>query len=331
MTGTALVTGATGAIGPGLVQQLAAAGYRVKAMARRPPPAGLWSAPVELIRGDITDEPLLRQAAAGVDLVFHLAAKLHVPNPSAALAPEYERVNVDGARCVVQAARAAQVRRVVFFSTISVYGPSNGCAAFDETSTPNPQTLYGRSKHQAEQVVLAARRPEDDEPLGVVLRLAAVYGPRIKGNYARLVRALHRRRFVPIGPGTNRRTLVHEQDVVSAALVAGETPQAAGQIYNVTDGQTHRFADIVAAICEGLGQPPPRWRLPVYPVRLAAGTVEQAYGWLGKTPPVGRFTIDKLIEEVVISGQKIQRELGFQPQYDLKRGWLATIEQMKLA
>lgn len=322
---TALVTGASGAIGPVLVRRLVEAGYRVKALARRLPEPARFPAGVERLAGDITDPAALRLAMAGVDRVFHLAALLHIPNPSAQDAPRFEQVNVAGTRQVIEAAQAAGVARLVFFSTISVYGPSQGRAAFGEASPLNPQTPYARTKARAESLVLAARRPGTDQPLGVVLRLAAVYGAGIKGNYARLVTALQRRRFVPVGPGCNRRTLVHEQDVAAAALLAAAQPQAAGQVYNVTDGRTHTFQAILAAICAGLGQTPPRWHVPAGPVYWAMAGLEAGFRGLGRTPPLGRFTLDKLLEDVAVSGQKLQDELGFRPEFDLVRGWQVTL------
>jgi len=80
------------------------------------------------------------------------------------------------------------VKRVVLFSTIAVYGPSDG-RVLNEMSLTHPDTFYDQTKCAAEQIVLNARGA-DGQPLGTVLRLGAVYGSRIKGNYERLTRAL---------------------------------------------------------------------------------------------------------------------------------------------
>ncbi|MCB0207763.1 MAG: NAD-dependent epimerase/dehydratase family protein [Anaerolineae bacterium] len=324
----ALVTGGTGAIGPKLVRQLVTSGYRVKVLARQLPPSGLLPANVDVIQGDIGDKPLLEAAMVGVDYVFHLAAKLHINNPPDHLIAEYERINVEGTCCVVEAALAAQVQRLVFFSTISVYGPSYNQTLATEQSLPNPQSLYAQTKYRAEQIVLSARRSRQEPALGVVLRLGAVYGARVKGNYARLVTALHRKRFMLIGSGQNRRTLVHERDVIEAALLAAESPQAAGQIYNVTDGDTPTFNQIVIAICQSMGQPVPRWHLPEGPVRFLVHMAEQGFHWAGQTPPIGHHTLDKLMEDVAVSGEKIQEELGFRPNFDLYTGWTIALKEM---
>lgn len=316
----AFVTGAGGAIGSALVRRLLARNYAVRALVREFSAAGLPDE-IESLRGDINDCGLIRQAVAGVDAVFHLAAKLHLNNPSPALRDEYYRVNVEGTRCLARAAREAQVKRFVFFSTISVYGNSRPNQTFTEESALCPDSLYAETKIEAEKIVLA-------ELPSTVLRVAAVYGPRMKGNYPRLVRALKRRRLALIGDGRNRRTLVHEDDACDAAITAAEPSAAVGQIYNVTDGQVHTMLEIIAAIAAALGQRPPKLRLPVRPVRAAAGLLEDGLRRVGKTSPIQRATIDKLIEDIAVSGDKIQRELGFHPQFDLRAGWRQTIEQM---
>ena len=91
-------------------------------------------------------------------------------------------------------------------STIAVYGPSDGCV-LNEMSPTHPGTFYAQTKRAAEQIVLKAKQ-SDGQPLGTVLRFGAIYGPRIKGNYQRLLQSLARGRFIPIGDGSNRRTLL---------------------------------------------------------------------------------------------------------------------------
>ena len=117
-----------------------------------------------------------------------MAALLRIVNPPSELREKYERVNIGGTATVVEAAIKAGVKRVVLFSTIAVYGPSDG-RVLNEMSPTHPDTFYAQTKRAAEQIVLNARGA-DGQPLGTVLRLGAVYGSRIKGNYERLTRAL---------------------------------------------------------------------------------------------------------------------------------------------
>ena len=324
-----LVTGATGALGPRVVETLHGAGYAVRTFSLDAPDSGLLPASIETRLGDIIDETAVRAAMIDVDVVVHLAALLHIVNPAPELRSRYERVNVDGTRIVVEAARAASVKRLVFFSTIAVYGDGGG-RFLDEDTPAQPDTFYAETKLAAEKIVLAARRA-DGEPLGTVLRPAAVYGSRIKGNYRLLLQSLADGRFIPIGDGRNRRTLVYEKDVARAAVLAMHHPVAVGRVYNVSDGQFHTLREIIEAICEALGRPPPHLSLPVGPVRFGAGVLEDAARLAGRKAPISRARVDKYTEDVAVSSQRIQTELGFVPQFDLARGWQETVREMRQA
>ena len=314
-----LITGATGALGPSVVATLSRT-YDIRTLSRHPPPAGLFPETMAAFTGDIADRTAVRRAAGGAEVIVHLAALLHVVNPAPRMRSEYVRVNVEGTAAVVEAALSEEVERVVVLSTIAVYGYGAG-SILNEDSTPRPDTLYGETKLAAERVALDARRA-DGTPVATILRSAAVYGPRVKGNYRALVDTIARRRFVPIGRGENRRTLVFEDDLASAiALVAGH-PAAVGRTYNVSDGRFHTVREIVAAITAGLGRRPPAWHVPVLPVRMAV----MAGGLVN--PRLPRM-LDKYLEDVAIDATRIQRELGFRPRFDLGLGWATTIDRMR--
>ncbi len=198
----------------------------------------------------------------------------------------------------------------------------------DENSPVQPDTFYAQTKLAAEQIVLNARGA-DGQPLGTVLRLGAVYGSRIKGNYERLTHALARNRFIPIGNGLNRRTLVYDKDVGRAAALAVSHPAAAGRVFNVTDGTFHTLNEIIESICSALGRKPPRLSLPVGPTRTLIGLIEKGSHASGIKPPITRAIIDKYTEDIAVDGNLIQKELGFVPQYDLSTGWREVVQEMR--
>ena len=112
-----------------------------------------------------------------------------------------------------------------------------------------------------------------------------------------------RNRFIPIGNGLNRRTLVYDKDVGRAAVLAVSHPAAAaGQVFNVTDGRFHTLREIIAAMSLALGQIPPRYSLSARPVRWAAGLLEDAARVIGCQSPIVRTTIDKYTEDIAVSG-----------------------------
>lgn len=318
-----LVTGATGSVGPSVAAALMAAGHQVRTLSRRP--AAVLPEGVEARQGDVTDQRDVREAVEGVDVVLHLAGLLHIAPPYAK-PEEYEKVNVGGTRLVVEEAGRAGVRRVVLFSTIALYGPSAG-GLHTEDSLPAPDTPYGATKLAAERIVLAPRRA-DGAPLGTVLRLGAVYGPAVKGNYRRLLEALSGGFYVAVGKGENRRTLVYEKDAARAAVLAAFHPAAAGRVYNVTDGRLHTLAEIVAAICAALDRRPPRLRIPLGPARLLAAAADAGAALFGQGRPFGRV-LEKYTEDMAVDGSRIQRELGFAPAYDLLEAWRETVAVLR--
>ena len=86
---------------------------------------------------------------------------------------------------------------------------------------------------------------------------------------------------------------------------------------------------IVSTICKALSRTPPRISLPVGPVRLAAGILEDAGCMIGFQSPIGRTTINKYTEDIAVDSQLIQRDLGFKPQFDLTTGWRETVQEMR--
>lgn len=314
-------------MGPLVIEAFHAAGYSISTLSIDPPPVGAWLDDVETRLGDVTDVSAVQAAMQGVDSVIHLAALLHIINPPPALQEKYERINVGGTSTVVAAAIQTGVRRVVLFSTIAVYGQTDGRILTEDTP-PYPDTFYARTKLAAERIVLEARNADGGQ-IGTVLRLGAVYGSRIKGNYQRLVQSLARGRFIPVGNGSNRRTLIYDKDVARAAVLVLEHPQAAGKIFNVSDGEFHPLNDIISTMCQALGRKPPWLSLPIGPVRFAAGIVEDMARLVGRHPPIMRSTIDKYTEDVAVDSRRIQRELGFVPKYDLSAGWKDAVQEMR--
>jgi len=103
----------------------------------------------------------------------------------------------------------------------------------------------------------------------------------------------------------------------------------AGRVFNVTDGTFHTLNEIIDSICAALGRKPPRLSLPIGPVRWAVSILENAGRMIGYQSPIGRATINKYTEDIAVSSQRIQTELGFKPQYDLQSGWRETIQEMR--
>jgi nucleoside-diphosphate-sugar epimerase len=322
-----LVTGATGAVGPRVVEALHAAGCRIRTLSLDQPTAASCSNDIENRIGDIRDAAAVQSAAQGVDAVVHLAALLHIINPSPKLQESYLEINVGGTQNVVNAAVREKVKKVLYFSTIAVYGDSAGCV-LDEETQPNPKTFYEKTKLEAERIILSAESA-NGQRIGTVLRLAAVYGSRIKGNYRQLLKALAKGRFVPIGNGQNRRSLIYDKDVANAAVLALKHPSAVGKIFNVSDGEFHTINNIISAMCAALDRKPPALSVPERPARFVAGLIENLFVVFRRQAPISRAAIDKFTEDMAVDSRRIREELGFLEQYSLEAGWKDTVREMR--
>ncbi len=309
-----LVTGATGFIGSHLVQALLARGAPVHAMARNAArSAGLWPEDrVRALAADLTRPDTLPPICAGVETVFHLASYAHVePDRNGVNAPLYRQVIVQGTEALLDAAVRAGVKRVVFFSTVKAMG-EGGPDCLDESCRLVPESAYGRAKLETERLVLEAGRKHGLHVCN--LRFPLVYGPgHLKGNLPRMIAAIERGFFPPVPEVGNKRSMVHVDDVVQAALLAAENPRANGQTFIVTDGETYSLRQLYLAICAALGRPVPAWTMPLGLLRAAA-RMGDSIEILGRR----RFVINsevlqKLTGSAWYSSSKISRELGFRP------------------
>ncbi len=317
-----LVTGATGVAGPALVNLLLEKGYCVRIFSRHCSGVDALPDSVERFQGNIIDPRAVSMALKGVDAVFHLAAKLH-DTKGRCKGDQITLINVQGTKNLVDQARIAGVVRFVFFSTINVYGPSHQDQCFTETSPVCPQDCYARSKLEAERLVLARGTQDPDGFSPVVLRVAAVYGPRMKGNYKTLMRYLKQGGFVLLGDGKNLRTLVFDQDLAQAALLCLEHRDSHGQIYNVTDGAVHPFSHILCSMCRALGRKNLFLRISEKKVVWMLDRANRMFRFQ-RLAQVTRM-VEKQTESLGVSGEKLQTVLGFMPVVDLDQGWRAVV------
>ncbi len=304
-----LVTGANGAIGHRLCSILQERTYEVIAGLRRKA-EGPWDRQIHF---DLADEAVACSGLQGISCVFHLAGKAHALGETRQNDSEYHRVNTEGTRKLLEASKQAGVRRFVFFSSVKAMN-EGGQAVFDETAECLPKTPYGRSKLEAERLVLEG----DYVPEPVVLRLSMVYGPTKKGNLPRMIEAVANRRFLPLPELGNMRSMVHVDDVIQAALLAAERPEAVGKTYIISDGQMYSTRKIYEWICEALGRTVPAWAIPVSVLRMLAKAGDGIGLLRGRRFMFDTASLDKLAGSAMYSCEKITQELGFIPKRDLR-------------
>ena len=315
-----LVTGATGKVGRHLVVALLDLGAKVSILTRDPNRAlGLWPGQRVDCRGaDLTDARTLLGELNDIEVIFHLASYSPAPGePDIYEAPAHWPVTAEGTRNLVEEAVAAGVRRLVYLSSVKAMGDAAGAGGepADESTPPAPDTLYGRAKLEAERMVLQAGVEHDLH--AAVLRLPMVYGLAGQGNIMRMIDAVARRRFPPWPRIENRRSAIHVDDVVRAALLAASLPQAAGQVYLLSDGGDYSTRWLYEQIRLALGRPAPRWTIPLWLLTTAARAGSAVERITGRAVPLTRSGLSKLTGDAWYNSGKIRRDLGFEPRHHL--------------
>jgi len=306
---TALVTGVSGFIGSSLCSYLLRQGWFVRGLSR----SGSSPDGVNAVACDLADTPVPEEMIRGVDVVFHLAGKAHALSGNWLDEEEYFPVNVKATRRLLDAAKTAGVKRVVYFSSIKAMSAA-GSGPQDESCGALPKDMYGRSKLMAEHLLLHG----GFVPEPVVIRPVMVYGNTEKGNLPKMIRAIRNGRFPPLPDTRNQRSMIHVDDIAHAALLAADHPAAAGNVYIVTDGQVYSTRQIYVWICEALQKSMPGWRLP-FPVLKVLGKGGDVIGRIrGRKFMFDSDVLEKLTGSEFYSSEKIQNELGFKAQYHLK-------------
>jgi nucleoside-diphosphate-sugar epimerase len=328
---TVLITGAAGWLGTNLLHALAAAqGSNGELRARcLVLPGEHVSAPpglrVEEVAGNVGDAPSLSTFCGRADqgTLFHLAGIIH---PSRV--KDFYTINYEGTVNMVNAARAAGVRRAVVISSNSPFGANpSPTHVFDERSPYHPYLNYGRSKMLMEQAVLAANEPGRFET--VILRPPWYYGPYQPPRQTLFFQMVRKGGVPMFGGGENRRSMAYTGNVVDAMLLAANVPAAAGQAYWVGDVRPYPMHEVVETIERLLSNEfgrPCKGRQMTLPHAAAATarTVDAAMQSVGLYHSK-IHVLGEMDETIACSVEKAQRELGYAPAVALEEGMRRSI------
>ena len=319
-----LVTGASGFIGPYLVDRILSEGHFCRCLVRDPRKMTLSpSDHLEIVKGDVTRPETLKGVAEGIDRVLHLATLGHMNNFKV---PQemFEAVNVDGTRHIMQAALEAGVERVVHCSSVAAMGICEDLPATEE-SPCNPHHPYGKSKLKGEEVVRAFAA--SGLP-ACILRFSMVYGPGDWRDMLKLTRMAKKGLFPRVGKRPKLTPLIHVRDAVEAILLAAERGKS-GETYLVTNACSETFDRLREMILEGLGIRRPALYVPEKLALELATLAELIFTRLGKVPPVSRKNIESTLADRVFSIEKARKELGFMPKVDPAEGIRETVQWYK--
>ena len=317
-----LVTGASGFTGGHLARHLASRGHQVRAFVRRPPAERVHG--IEYCQGDLRDRGAVGRAADGVEVVYHIAAIYR----QVGLAPgEYRAVNADASGTVVTAAKAGGARRVVHCSTVGVHGDVEHPPA-NEDAPLRPGDIYQETKLEGERIAAETASTQGIEL--VVARPTGIYGPGDR-RLLKLFRGVARRRFMVLGSGRIFYHLTYIDDLVEGFRLCGEVGRAAGRTYILAGGEVTTLNELVNLIADIAAVPPPRVRLPVWPVWIAGAACEAVCAPFGVEPPLYRRRVDFFTKSRAFDISRARSELGFEPKVSLREGIGRTLEWYKAA
>lgn len=315
-----LVTGATGFLGSHVADLLSARGDTVRALVRRSSKVDhLEKLGVELAYANLEKGEGLDAALVGVDAIVHCAGVVKALDEAG-----FHEVNAGGTKNLVNAARrvAKQIKRFVYISSLEAWGPADVGVMPTEDMEARPITMYGRSKLAGEKLVLAAK---DELPV-TVLRPTGIYGPR-DAEILQLFSIANRGLLPLINSRTSRFTMVYGPDCASAVLASFDVEHASGSVYFVTDGNVYTWHDAIGIVEGALGKKAwLRFEIPRFAVHAVAIASEISMKVTKKPQIVTREKVGMLrAPNLVISSDKIRRELGWASEFGFAEGAQKTV------
>jgi nucleoside-diphosphate-sugar epimerase len=313
----ACVTGATGGLGRVLVGRLMAESMGVVGVGLHEPEDGVVPFRRFVVQ-DVSSASWPR-VIDGSRVVFHLAAFVHRAPRTAEDQRRVFEINHEATIRLAASCRESGAT-LVFASTVAVFGPPDGRRRRDEDDVA-PATPYARSKWLAEQAI----REEGGRGLRfVILRFPLLYGPHGRGNMERMVRAMVRGRYWPVGRPTVRKSCLFLGDAAEALLRAWRSPATAGGTFIVAPDETPTLHQIHEAAYGALGRDVPR---PILPRPLALGAarlIDLAAHAAGRRTRLAE-QVRTLTESTDYDGSRFAAAAGFRPRTDLRSGLRETV------
>lgn len=299
-----LITGANGTIGYELVKQLNE-NNKVIAVDQLFNNLHAYSDKVTFAKADICDREQMEPLFKNIDYVVHLAAKVHVLPKCDEDIKQFYKINTEASNNIFELCVKYSVKKIIFFSTIGVYGNKKG--VINELTEPNPVTPYGKSKYEAEKLGLQLVK-EKGLPL-VILRPATIFGNLDRGNYKSLISLCKRRLSLIPGEGTNFKPIIYVKDVANAVINIMNKEIHPGEIFILSQGN-YKYIDIIRSIEQVMKIKTLKLRIPLYIINI-----------LNKFFTIRIFKkVKTLSESIEVDNAKMINILDYTPQYNFKMG-----------
>ena len=311
-----LITGATGLLGGHLIKELQQRNEEIRALVLPVENADkLLKQGIEVVRGDITDPCSLEQAVKDVELIFHLAGMMGVWRPLA----DYRLVNVKGSENLYKAAQRAGVRRYIHTSSHTVYGLGYGRFLTEKDPLRPDPDPYSISKAEGDRLLRRLLLTGNVET--VILRPGTFFGPGDRLHFERMAQKVKNGKGVIIGRGDNALPFCYVTDVVQGFLLAAYHEKAPGNVYNITNDRPLTQQEMFDAIADGVSGTRPTRHLPFVPLYYGSIVAEKVVAPLTRREPfVTTHGVLMFGGDNRHSIEKARRDLGYEPEVDLRTG-----------
>jgi len=313
-----LITGASGFVGGSLVRAIHEKGYIIRITSRNLAKnmGGKGYDAIEHYMFDLSkDDTDYEKLLANVDVVIHLAARVHAVSKPGEDLSEHYKINTLGTKKIAKAASVYGVRRFIFLSSVKVNGEKNivdekdKILAFNKYDDPRPQGAYAKSKLGAE---VAIRNICHESKMDfVILRPTLVYGPGVRANFLSLLDVVNKNYPLPLASVKNKRSLVYVGNLVHVISLCVDCSMVANQTYLISDTDISMLVRKIASL---LGKRALLFPFPVKYLKILSSLI-------GK-----RSMIDPLTDSLLVDNGSLCKDVNWMPPYSLDEGLQATVD-----
>lgn len=306
-----LITGATGFVGRRLVPALTSMGYHVRCAVTKKVD---WLSAEQVVVARLENDPNWDEALSDVDVVIHLAARVHVMREkSRSVLDDYCKINSVATRDLAVLAAKHQVKRFIYLSSIKVNGEVTVTGhPFTEESSAQPEDPYGQSKLYAEHYLHEVSQNTGLQV--VILRPPLVYGPEVRANFLKMLHLVKKSIPLPFAKVQNYRHMIYVDNLVSALCAVVTHTEAANQTYLVADDESLSLTQLLSIIA---GEMNVNLKLLPIPVQLMGGLLR----FIGL-----KNLTTRLFGSLEVDNSKIKSQLGWVPPIRCMEGIKETVK-----
>jgi nucleoside-diphosphate-sugar epimerase len=309
-----LITGGSGFIGTRLIDELIKEHHEIIIFDK----VKSSKYPQVCILNDVRNKEELIKACEGVDVIYNLAAE-HADNVTPLSL--YADVNIGGAKNIVEAAKRNNIKKIIFTSSVAIYGLNRGTPT--EDINPQPFNEYGRTKYEAEKIFLSWKKENDDNNLQIV-RPAVVFGERNRGNVYNLINQISTGKFAMIGNGSNKKSMGYVGNIAKFLCELKDSEKKL-DIFNFAGKGDLSTKEIVEIVRDELNIEKSFPKVPYFIGILGGSLLDIISSITGKKFPVSKVRVQKFTAETTVSTKHLF-ETGFEEVYSLEDGLRCMIK-----